>query len=275
MDDLLIFSKDLQSHYLLVKTVLSWMKEQDLYIVGKVWVCEEEDRVRWSVGYEKRHQGYPKKADIFKSRPSQYFDHRYWELPLSDAFLLDKAMFLSASKGDDKPHMELKWCSHNVCDFYCGNAFEKLENVMKRARFSFHRVGPSCSGLFWCLKNSNGSTWMQVDGNERAWVVAIFSNKSFDSDMSCTVNDRDVLGVVKFLCPFSAPRGLWVWNHYRYQALLRKAPLNQSKPWWQQTTGRFGMFGVNLRPGKIYGLCNTLSRAQPVENVDVDDVKVL
>ena len=282
IDDLLVFSKDEESHYCHLETVLNRLKEHELYVSPKK--CEffkdEMDFLGLLIGTNGIKVN-PKKVDILKTwpKPESVTDLRSF-LGLLQFFrrFIPKfgevaAPLTDLTKKDQGLH---KW--DNRCDV----SFERLKTAITEAPIL---VSPDWKKPFRghvdASQTAIGGTLTQLDENGRYRVIAFYSKKLSDAEANYTANDRELLALVRFLERFRCYLEGSTFEIFTDNQVLKyfftKPKLSRREERWSETLGNFGVFPITLKPGKIHVLGDTLSRA-PLAKIDddtlVNDVEV-
>lgn len=281
IDDLLVFSKDEESHMRHLEIVLSRLKEHELYVSPKK--CEffeqEMDFLGMIIGMNGIKVN-PKKVDILRTwpKPDSITDLRSFLglLQFFRRFIPNFAKVAAPLTDLTKKDMGVhKW------DEKCDDAFEKLKKYITEAPIL---VCPDWSKPFRghvdASQTAVGGTLTQLDENGKDRVIAFFSKKLSDAETDYSANDRELLGLVRFLerfrcylegCTFEIFTDNQVLKH-----LFTKQKLSRREARWIETLGNFGVFPITLKPGKIHVLGDVLSRAPHAEDADikVNDVEI-
>ncbi len=118
-------------------------------------------------------------------------------------------------------------------------------------------------------------TLTELDEVGKDRVIAYHSKNLSSVERNYSTNDRELHGIIYFLMMFSFSReGSDIEIFTDNQVLKRfftKAKLIRREARWLETLGNFGIFPINLKPGKIHVIGDTLSRA-PNASVNVDEV---
>ena len=107
-------------------------------------------------------------------------------------------------------------------------------------------------------------------------VIAFFSRKLTPAEENYSANDRELLGLVCFLERFRCFLEGTSFEIFTDNQVLKhfftKPELSRREARWVETLGNFGIFPINLKPGKIHVLGDTLSRAP---HIKVNDIEVM
>ena len=280
VDDLLIFSKDEESHFRHLEIVLSRLSKHELYVSPKK--CElfarEMDFLGLVIG-ENGIKVNPKKVDILKTwpKPNSLTDLRSF-LGLLQFFrrFIPKFSKIAApltglTKKDQGIH---KW------DDKCDESFNQLKKAITEAPIL---VSPDWSKSFRghvdASQTAVGGTLTQLDENGRDRVIAYFSKKLCDAEMNYSANDRELLGLVRFLerfrCYLEGSHFEIFTDNQVLKHFFTKPNLSRREARWLEILGNFGIFPITLKPGKIHVLGDALSRAPHAKvNATVNDVEV-
>jgi len=282
IDDLLVFSKDEESHYRHLETVLKKLKEHELYVSPKKceFFKEEMDFLGLLIG-KNGIKVNPKKVEVLRTwpKPSSITDLRSF-IGLLQFFrrFIPKfgeiaAPLTDLTKKDQGIH---KWNER------CTEAFERLKTSITEAPIL---VSPDWEKPFRghvdASQTAIGGTLTQLDENGRDRVIAFFSKKLSDAEANYTANDRELLGLVRFLerfrCYLKGSTFEIITDNQVLKYFFTKPKLSRREARWSDTLGNFGVFPITLKPGKIHVLGDTLSRA-PHASIDddacVNDVEV-
>ena len=105
----------------------------------------------------------------------------------------------------------------------------------------------------------------QLDANGRDRVIAFYSKKLSDAEANYTANDRELLGLFRFLERFKFYLECSTFEIITDNQVLKNfftnPKLSRRAARWSETLGNFGLFPITLKPGKIQVLGDTLSRA--------------
>ena len=265
MDDLLIFSKDEHSHLEHLRIVLSRLQENELYVSPKKcdFMKNEISFLGMIVG-SGGIQVDPKKIDVVKKWPKPT------TLTEVRSFVGLMQFFRRFIKNFSKlayPLTDLTKKGKGIqkWDENCTRSFETLKNAITSAPIL---VSPDWTKVFRghidASNNAVGGTLTQLDdsGNER--VIAFFSKKLNPAEQNYTANDRELLGLVYFLMRFRCYLEGSEFEIFTDNQVLKnfftKPKLSRKEARWLETLGNFGIFPINLKPGKIHVLGDALSR---------------
>jgi len=281
IDDLLVFSKDEQSHMRHLEIVLSRLKEHELYASPKKceFFKEEMDFLGLVIGKDGIKVN-PKKVEVLRTwpKPNSITDLRSFLglLQLFRRFIPNFAKIAAPltdlTKKDKGVH---KW------DEACDEAFGALKKFITEAPIL---VCPDWSKPFRghvdASQTAVGGTLTQLDENGKDRVIAFFSKKLSDAEANYSANDRELLGLVRFLERFRCYLEGSTFEIFTDNQVLKhfftKKKLSRREARWLETLGNFGVFPIKLKPGKIHVLGDTLSRAPHADDSDVvvNDVEV-
>ena len=276
MDDLLIFSKDHDSHLEHLDTVLSRLKNHKLYVSPKK--C---DFMRSEISFLGMIVGKgglkvdPKKIEVLRDwpTPKTLTDVRsfmgllqFFRRFIKDFSKLATPLTNLTKKGEGIQ----KW------DISCDKAFESLKKAIISAPIL---VSPDWKkpfrGHIDASSSAVGGTLTQLDDAGKDRVIAFYSKKLSPAEQNYTTNDRELLGLIYFLMRF---RCYLEGSHFEIftdnqvlKSFFTKPKLSRREARWLETLGNFGIFPINLKPGKIHVLGDALSRA-PHASVNVMEV---
>ena len=281
IDDLLVFSKDEDSHMRHLEKVLSRLKQHELYVSPKkcAFFEEEMDFLGLLIG---KHgiKVNPKKVEVLKTwpKPDSITDIRSFLGLLQffrrfiPNFAKIAAPLTDLTKKDRGVHM---W------DEKCDEAFAALKKSITESPIL---VCPDWSKPFRghvdASQTAVGGTLTQLDENGMDRVISFFSKKLSDAEANYSANDRELLGLVRFLERFRCYLEGSTFEIFTDNQVLKhfftKAKLSRRESRWLEIMGNFGVFPITLKPGKIHVLGDTLSRAPHAEeaNLVVNDVEV-
>jgi len=281
MDDLLIFSRDASSHYRHVETVLTRLEEHELYVAPKKceFMKEEIEFLGLVVG-KNGIKVDPRKVEILKTwpKPDSITDIRSF-LGLLQFF----RRFIPKFSQIAAPLTNLTKKGSGVHDWdeTCDEAFSKLKRLITEAPIL---IAPDWSKPFRghvdASQTAVGGTLTQLDESGRDRVIAFFSKKLCDAEKNYTANDRELLGLVKFLERFRCYLEGSTFEIFTDNQVLKyfftKPKLSRREARWLEAFGNFGIFPINLKPGKIHVLGDVLSRAPHAEDAGacVNDVEI-
>ena len=276
IDDLLVFSKDEESHYRHLEIVLKRLKEHELYVSPKKceFFTDEMEFLGLLIG-KNGIRVNPKKVEILRTwpKPDSITDLRSFLglLQFFRRFIPDFAKVAAPLTDLTKKDMGLhKW------DKSCDEAFEKLKTAITEAPIL---VSPDWKKPFRghvdASQTAIGGTLTQLDENGRDRVIAFYSKKLSEAEANYTTNDRELLALVRFLERFRCYLEGSTFEIFTDNQVLKyfftKPKLSRREARWGETLGNFGIFPITLKPGKIHVLGDTLSRA-PHASIDDDPV---
>ena len=200
IDDLLVFSKDDESHHRHLETVLQRLKEHEFYVSPKKceFFKEEMDFLGLLIG-KNGIKVNPKKVEILRTWPkpssitdlSSFLGLLQFFRRFIPNFCEVAAPLTDLTKKDQGLH---KW------DTRCDEAFESLKTAITEAPFL---VSPdwekSFRGHVDASHTAIGGTLTQLGENGRNRVIAFCSKKLSDAEANYTANDRELLALVRFL----------------------------------------------------------------------------
>lgn len=280
MDDLLIFSKDEKSHLEHLDIVLSRLKDHQLYVSPKK--CEFMKTEISFLGLIVGQKGLrvdPKKVEVLREwpQPKTLTDVRSFMglLQFFRRFIKDFSKLASPLTNLTKKGQGIqKW------DDKCDKAFEALKKSITTAPIL---VAPDWKNPFRGHVDASefavGGTLTQLDESGKDRVIAFFSKKLSPAEQNYTANDRELLGLVYFLQRFRCYLEGASFEIFTDNQILKyfftKPKLSRREARWLEILGNFGIFPINLKPGKIHVLGDTLSRAPHalVNAVDIMKIK--
>ena len=115
-----------------------------------------------------------------------------------------------------------------------------------------------------------GGTLTQLDdsGNDKA--IAYFPKKLSPEEEDYCASDRELLGLVYFLKRFRCYLEGTTFEVFTDNQVLKnfftKPSMSRKESRWLETLGNFGIFPINLKPGKIHVHGDVLSRAPHIMN---------
>ena len=266
MDDLLVFSKDKKSHLEHLKIVLSRLKDHKLYVSPKK--CEFMKSEISFLGMIVGKGGIkvnPKKVEIIRDwpKPASLTEVRsfmgllqFFRRFIKDFSKLAAPLTNLTKKGEGIQ----KW------DNECDKAFEYLKKAITTAPIL---IAPDWKKPFRCHIDASsaavGGTLTQLDESGHDKVIAFFSKKLSLTEQNYTTNDRELLGLIYFLqrfrCYLEGSSFEIFTDNQVLKSFFTKPKLSRREARWLETLGNFGIFPINLKPGKIHVLGDTLSRA--------------
>lgn len=280
IDDLLIFSKDEESHYAHLETVLERLKEHELYVSPKK--CEfmknEIDFLGLVIG-ENGIRVDERKVEILRTwpKPISLTDLRSFLglLQFFRRFIPDFAKIAG-------PLTNLLKKDKGLCYWNkkCDEAFDTLKTAITNAPIL---VAPDWSKPFRghvdASQSAIGGTLTQQDENGMDRVISFYSKKLSPAEMNYTANDRELLALVRFLerfrCYLEGSEFEMITDNQVLKHFFTKPKLSRREARWVETLGNFGVFPITLKPGKIHVLGDSLSRAPHAkDNPDVNAIYV-
>lgn len=266
IDDLLIFSKDRESHYAHLEKVLSRLRDHELYVSPKK--CEfmktEIDFLGLVIGRNGIRVD-DRKVEILRTwpRPNSLTDLRSFLglLQFFRRFIPDFAKVASPLTNLLKKDKGLRFWNES-----CDEAFETLKTAITNAPIL---VAPDWSKPFRghvdASQTAIGGTLTQRDENGMDRVISFYSKKLSPAEMNYTANDRELLALVKFLerfrCYLEGSEFEMITDNQVLKHFFTKPKLSRREARWVETLGNFGVFPITLKPGKVHVLGDTLSRA--------------
>ena len=279
MDDLLIFSKDEDQHLKHLEIVLSRLQEHELYVSPRKceFMKDNIDFLGMFVGKDGIRVN-PEKVQIIMTwpKPNSLTDLRSFLglLQFFRRFIPNFAKIASPLTDLTKKESGIhKW------DLQCNIAFKSLKETMISAPIL---VSPDWKkpfrGHIDASQTAVGGTLTQLDENGKDRVIAYFSKKLDPAEQNYTANDRELLGLIRFLERFRCYLEGWEFEIFTDNQVLKhfftKKDLSRKEARWIETLGNFGIFPITLKPGKIHVLGDTLSRAPHVNNnVLINDIE--
>lgn len=277
MDDLLIFSKDEQSHLKHLEIVLSRLKENKLFVSPKK--CEFMKTEIKFLGLIVGRDGLqvnPAKVEILKSwpKPKSLTEVRSFMglLQFFRRFIKDFSKLSAPLTNLTKKEMGIKkW------DKTCDESFQVLKNAITSAPIL---ISPDWNkpfrGHIDASETAVGGTLTQQDEQGMDRVIAFFSRKLTPAEENYSANDRELLGLVYFLerfrCYLEGTSFEILTDNQVLKHFFTKSNLSRREARWIETLGNFGIFPITLKPGKIHVLGDTLSRAP---HIHVNDIEVM
>jgi hypothetical protein len=151
-------------------------------------------------------------------------------------------------------------------DSSCDKAFVTLKEAVKSAPVL---QSPNWKKPFRCHVDASqlavGGTLTQKDERGFDHPIAFYSKKLSPAEANYSTNDRELLGLISFLQRF---RGYLEESEFEVftdnqvlKHLFPKATVSRKEARWLETLGNFGIFSINLKPGKVHVLRDVLSRA--------------
>ena len=280
IDDLLIFSKDKESHFTHLETVLKRLEEHELYVSPKKceFMRDEIDFLGLKIG-KRGIRVNQEKVEILRT----------WPKPIS---LTDLRSFLGllqffrrfipnfAKVAAPLTNLTRKDKGLPAWDGECDEAFEKLKTAITTAPIL---VAPDWSKPFRghvdASQTAVGGTLTQLDENGRDRVISFYSKKLSSAEANYTANDRELLALVRFLdrfrCYLEGSDFEIITDNQVLKHFFSKPKLSRREARWVETLGNFGVFPITLKPGKIHVLGDALSRAPHArEDPHVNDVEI-
>ena len=275
MDDLLIFSKDEESHLKHLEIVLSRLKENNLYVSPKK--CEFMKTEIKFLGLIVGRNGLevnPAKVEVLKSwpKPKTLTEVRSFMglLQFFRRFIKDFSKVSAPLTNLTKKGMGIrKW--NKKCD----ESFQALKDKITSAPIL---IPPSWNkpfrGHIDASETAVGGTLTQLDNEGMDRVIAFFSRKLSPAEENYSANDRELLGLVYFLerfrCYLEGSSFEIFTDNQVLKHFFSKPNLSRREARWVETLGNFGIFPINLKPGKVHVLGDTLSRAPHIRVNDIE-----
>ena len=266
MDDLLVFSKNEEEDLPHVETVFSRLKEHQLYVSARK--CEflrsEIQFLGLIVGTEGVRVN-PEKAEVLRTwpRPETLTELRSF-LGLLQFF----RRFIKSFSGIAAPLTNLTRKEQGIhkWDAKCDQAFEELKAAITSPPIL---VAPDWENKFGGHVDASqlavGGTLTQPDDSGNDKVIAYFSKKLSPEEEDYCASDRELLGLVYFLKRFRCYLEGATFEEFTDNQVLKnfftKPSMSRKEARWLETLGNFGIFPINLKPGKIHVLGDVLSRA--------------
>lgn len=113
-----------------------------------------------------------------------------------------------------------------------------------------------------------GESLTELYGYEKHTVIPFFSEKQNPTEQNCTTSEKDLLRLTYFL-----PRFRWHLEGSNFEvftdnqvlkSFLTEQELIGREERWLETLGKFGMFLMNLKSGKMHILGDFSSKAPHV-----------
>jgi len=288
MDDILIFSEDEESHSKHLKEVLSRLREHKLYVSPKKceFMTNQIDFLGMLVGVDGIRVN-PEKIKILETWPKT---KNLTELRSFIGLLQFFRRFIRESSKTAAPLTNLTKKGSGIHNWSekCDQAFQSLKRSITNAPVL---VAPDWSKRFRGHVDSSqtavGGTLTQLDMQGKDRVIAFFSKKLSPAEMNYTANDRELLGLVRFLerfrCYLEGAEFEIITDNQVLKHFFTKPSLSRREARWLETLGNFGIFPITLKPGKIHAIADVLSRAphapeKPAVNnievpfIDIEDV---
>lgn len=279
MDDILIFSRDEDEHYEHIEKVLSRLQEHKLYVSPSK--CSFMQREVEFLGIIVNSYGLrvnPEKIDVIASwkKPESVRELRSF-LGLVSFF----RRFIQDFSKIARPLTDLtrKQSSISGWDDKCDNSFEGLKTSIISS--------PVLRHVDWLLpfrghvdasQTAVGGTLTQtVSGKEHP--LAFFSQKLNDAEQNYSANDRELLGLVRFLqnfrCYLEGSSFEIVTDNQVLRSLFTKKNLSRREAGWVHILSNFGIFPITLQSGKIHVLGDALSRLPHAPSRDEQTVSAI
>jgi len=280
IDDLLIFSKDRESHLTHLEIVLKRLKEHELYVSPKKceFLNEETDFLGLVIGRNGIRVD-ERKVKILRTwpKPESLTDLRSFLglLQFFRRFIPAFAKVASPLTNLLKKDKGLKYWDES-----CDKSLEDLKTAITNAPIL---IAPDWSKPFRghvdASQTAIGGTLTQQDENGMDRVISFYSKKLSPAEMNYTANDRELLGLVRFLerfrCYLEGSEFEMITDNQVLKHFFTKPKLSRREARWVETLGNFGVFPITLKPGKIHVLGDTLSRAPHAEkDPDVNAIDV-
>jgi len=273
MDDLLIFSKDKESHYKHLEIVMSRLEEHELYVSPKKcsFMQENIEFLGLIIGNDGIKVN-PEKVEVLRTwpKPKSVTEIRSF-LGLMQFF----RRFVPDFSKIASPLTDLtkKGSGVHRWNEKCDESFQRLKDLITNAPIL---VAPDWNKPFrGHVDASNmavGGTLTQLDGNGRDRVIAFFSKKLAPAEQNYTANDRELLGLIRFLerfrCYLEGSEFEIITDNQVLKYLFTKPKLSRREARWIETLGNFGIFPITLKAGKIHVLGDVLSRAPHAKEND-------
>ena len=164
-------------------------------------------------------------------------------------------------------------------DSDCDAAFEKLKNPITQSPIL---VAPDWKKPFRGHVDASqlavGGTLTKLDDDGRDRVIAFYSKKLSLTEADYTANDRELLGLISFLerfrCDLEGASFEIFTDNQVLKYFFTKPKMSRKEARWLENLGNFGIFPINLKPGKIHVLGDKLFRAPHVLNGDLSNLKL-
>lgn len=266
MDDLLIYSRTREEHLSHVETVLSRLRDEDLYVSPKK--CSFMQPETEFLGMLVSQEGIrvnPDKVSVVQDWPTP---STITELRSFVGLLQFFRRFIKNFSAIAAPLTSLtkKGIGIGKWNADCDDAFRQLKAMLVSAPIL---VSPDWRKPYRCHVDASqravGGTLTQLDDQGRDRVVAFFSKKLSPAEEKYTANDRELLGLVYFLKRFRCYLEGSTFEVFTDNQVLKyfftKPMLSRREARWLELFAQFGITRVNLKPGRVHVLGDVLSRA--------------
>ncbi len=259
-----------------LETVLSRLKDHELYVSPKK--CEFMKRELSFLVMISGKGGintHPMKVQVLKEWPKP--------MKLSDlrSFMGLLQFFRRFSKNFSQlaiPLTNLTKKGEGIgnWDMKFDQAFESLKSAISSSPIL---ISPNWTkpfpGHVDASNNAMGGMLTQLDEEGKDRAIAFFSKKLSPAEQNYSTNDRELLGLVYFLqrfrCYLEGSESKILTDNQVLKSLFSKHELSRREARWLETLGNFGIFLINLNPGKIHVLGDSLSRA-PLASVNILEI---
>ena len=266
MDDLLVFSKNIDDHMRHLEVILSRLKAEALYVSpSKCSFMQKETEFLGLLFGENGIRVNPDEVKVLEDWPHP---KSLTELRSFIGLLQFFRRFVKRFSEIAAPLTSLTRKGRGIekWDESCDKAFEELKLSITTAPVL---VAPSWSKPFRCHVDASqkavGGTLTQLDDNGAERVIAFFSKKLSNTERDYTANERELLGLVYFLKRFRCYlEGMTFEVFIDNQVLknfLTKPLLNRKEARWIDLLAQFGISKITLKAGRVHVLGDALSRA--------------
>ena len=200
MDDVLIFSKDEESHPKHLEIVLKHFQEHERYVSPKKceFMQEEIDFLRFLVG-KKGLRVNPENVEVLKTwpKPEKLTDFRRF-VGLLQFFrrFIPKFSEIAAPL----TNLTKKGVGIDKCNLDCDAAFETLKNSITQSPILVASDWKKpFRGHFDGSQLTVRGTMTQLNDDGRHQVIDFYSKKQSPTEADYTANDRELLGLICFL----------------------------------------------------------------------------
>lgn len=271
MDDLLVFSKSREEHLGHLETVLSRLKDEELYVsykkfqfmqheteflgmlVGKDGICVNPDKLQVLRYWPRPRSLTEPRGFIGHLQFIRRFIRRFSHIVAPMANLTKKGIGIA------------RW------DAECDGAFLKLKDAITTTPVL---VSSDWQKPFLCHVDASqravGGTLTQLDDEGVDRVVAYYSRKLPSAEQDYTASERELLGLVYFLkrfrCYFEGASIDVFTDNQVLKHFFTKPGLNLKEARWLDLLFQLNIRQVHLKPSWIHVLGEALSRAPHVTN---------
>lgn len=276
MDDILIFSDDLESHRTQVKTVLQRMREHNLQL--DISKCDFETTQVTYLGLIISTQGIsmdPKKVACVQEWPTPR-SVRDVQCFLGFAnfyrrFIPEFARLATPLTHLTKKDVSFQW------DSTCEESFQSLKNAFKEGSMLAH-FDPRRKTVLETDASDyvTAAVLSQYDDDNILRPVAFMSKKMLPTECNYEIFDKELLAIVNAFETWTAELGsveasiLILSDHKNLEHFTTKKKLNRRQARWNELLADFD-FKIVFRPGKQGGKPDALTRISADKPLDEDD----